>query len=123
MDNDPQKTIDIIVDLIKNTNEKINLAKEAMALNLNIAEETQHKLWEKVEEINNKIDCIEETVSYWRERNIQIIEKINKRLRDIERVMPEWDDISKPPSTGQLIYEDIRKKMDEFNEKAKSEFI
>ena len=109
MDNDPQKTIDIIVDLIKNTNEKINLAKEAMALNLNIAEETQHKLWEKVEEINNKIDCIEETVSYWRERNIQIIEKINKRLRDIERVMPEWDDISKPPSTGQLIYEDIRK--------------
>tara|TARA_Y100001001_G_C7884355_1_gene265875 strand:+ start:461 stop:778 length:318 start_codon:yes stop_codon:yes gene_type:complete len=105
MDNDPQKTIDIIVDLIKNTNEKINLAKEAMALNLNIAEETQHKLWEKVEEINNKIDCIEkiqenqsESLRLNFDYTVKQIEKINKRLRDIERVMPEWDDISKPPS-------------------------
>ena len=105
MDNDPKKTIDIIVDLIKNTNEKINLAKEAMALNLNIAEETQHKLWEKVEEINNKIDCIEkiqenqsESLRLNFDYTVKQIEKINKRLRDIERVMPEWDDISKPPS-------------------------
>ena len=105
MDNDPQKTIDIIVDLIKNTNEKINLAKEAMALNLNIAEETQHKLWEKVEEINNKIDCIEkiqenqsESLRLNFDYTVKQIEKINKRLRDIERIMPEWDDISKPPS-------------------------
>jgi SMC interacting uncharacterized protein involved in chromosome segregation len=113
MDNNTQKAIDtrlrpMLVDLIKNINEKINLAKEAMALNLNIAEETQHKLWEKVEEIsdkiegikieihhaNNRIDSKEEIQEHLHTNMWKEMEKVHKRLRDIERVMPE----SKPPS-------------------------